>query len=216
MSEASIRVVLIDDHGIVRQGLRSILELDHTIEVVGEAGDTPEGIELLAALQPDIVLLDLSIGRHGPARGLDACQTISTQYPHVNVIVLTTFMEEHLALQAMRNGAKGYLLKDVDAVDLIRMLKAVQRGEAALDTRITPFVLKQLRSHPTGPAVLDLTQREKDVIRHVAAGSTNREIGTQLSISQSTVKYHLRNIMHKLNVNHRTEVVYAATKLGLV
>ena len=212
-----IRVMLIDDHGIVRQGLRSILELAPDIAIVGEADDPEPALSMLDELAPDIVLLDLSIGRYGPDRGLQACRTISERYPHMRVIVLTTFWEEHLVLQALESGAKGYLLKDVDAKDLLKMIRAVSRGEAAIDSRVTPLILKNLSQSRRGRAsTLDLTDREKEVTRLLAAGKSNRQIGIQLSISESTVKYHLRNIMRKLDVGHRTEVVYVAGKLGLL
>jgi len=212
-----IRVMLIDDHGIVRQGLRAILELEQGIAVVGEANDLAGALPLLAELQPHIVLLDLSLGSGGTARGLEACKLISTRYPEIGVIILTTFLEERLVLQAIENGAKGYILKDVDAVDLVKMIWAVSRGEGAIDTRITPLVLKNLSAgHGARKSAHDLTDREKEVIRLLAGGHSNRQIGIALSISESTVKYHLRNIMDKLDVRRRTEVVYAAGKLGLL
>src|SRR5689334_4362292 len=144
---------------------------------------------MLDELAPDIVLLDLSIGRYGPERGLQACRTISERCPHIRVIVLTTFWEEHLVLQALESGAKGYLLKDVDARDLLKMIRAVSRGEAAIDSRVTPLVLKNLSQSRRGrAATLELTDREKEVTRLLAAGKSNRQIGIQLSISESTVK----------------------------
>ncbi len=209
--------MLIDDHGIVRQGLRSILELDPGIQVVAEAEDAPPALLMLEELQPDIVLLDLSIGQYGPARGLEACETISTRYPAIGVIVLTTFLDERFVMQAIQAGAKGYVLKEVDAVDLIRIIRAVSRGEGCIDMRLTPTVLKNIAGAAQAPAPpTELSEREKELIRHLAAGHSNREIGTRMCISESTVKYHLRNIMSKLEVYHRTEVVYAASKLGLV
>jgi two-component system response regulator DevR len=214
----SIRVMLIDDHGIVRQGLRSILELEQGIEVVGEAGDHIAGFGEVERLQPDIVLLDLSLGPDGAVRGLEACQQISSHFSDIGVIILTTFLEEHLVLQALRNGAKGYILKDVDARELAGMIRAVQRGEAALDTRISALVLKHVPGMQSSERnmALDLSEREKEVLRLMAAGYSNRKIGEQICISQSTVKYHVRNIMNKLDVRHRTEVIYAASKLGLI
>jgi two-component system, NarL family, response regulator DevR len=212
-----IRLFLIDDHLIVRQGLRSILELESGLIVVGEADDTPAALPLIDELRPDIVLLDLSIGRYGPSRGLEACRTITSRFPSMGVIILTTFLEEQLVLQAIQSGAKGYVLKDVDAIDLAKMIRAVHRGEAAIDTRITPLVLKHVagvRDQSQNP--IQWSERERDVIRLLAAGRSNRQIGLDLNISESTVKYHLRNIMDKLNVRARTEVVYAAGKLGLL
>lgn len=212
-----IRLFLIDDHLIVRQGLRSILELESGLRVVGEADDTPAALPLIDELRPDIVLLDLSIGRYGPQRGLDACRAITTRFPAIGVIILTTFLEEQLVLQAIQSGAKGYVLKDVDALDLAKMIRAVHRGEAAIDTRITPLVLKHVAGvRPESQNAIQWSEREREVIRLLAAGRSNRQIGLDLNISESTVKYHLRNIMDKLNVRARTEVVYAAGKLGLL
>jgi DNA-binding NarL/FixJ family response regulator len=163
------------------------------------------------------VLLDLSLGTHGPTAGLDACRAITARYPAVGVIILTTFLDERLVLEAIESGAKGYVLKDVDAVDLIRMIRAVSRGEAAIDTRITSLVLRTVANRGAAqPAPPQLSGRELEVVRLLKDGHSNREIGAQLHLSESTVKYHLRNIMDKLAVRHRTEVVYAASKLGLV
>ncbi|HEX5689637.1 MAG TPA: response regulator transcription factor [Roseiflexaceae bacterium] len=212
-----IRLLLVDDHSIVRQGLRSILDLEQGISVVGEADNPQAALEAVATLQPDIVLLDLSLGTHGTTAGLEICRAIRAGYPQTNVIVLTTFLEEQLVVQAIRYGAKGYVLKDVDAVDLIKSVRAVSRGESALDTRSATLVMNNLSSAPdtrTPPA--SLTERELEVIRLLAQGHSNRAIGEQIAISESTVKFHVRNIMRKLGANHRTEIVYTAGKLGLV
>lgn len=213
----AIRLVIIDDHSIVRHGLRSILELEQDIVVVGEGGDGEAALRIIDEYSPDIVLLDLSLGKRGTAGGLEVCQAITAQYPHTAVIVLTTFLEERLVLQAIRTGVKGYVLKDVDAVDLIRLIRAVYRGESALDTRSAAFVMKNFLSGCSSTnASLDLTEREMEVIRLLGHGYSNREIGERIAISESTVKFHVRKIMRKLDVNHRTEIVYAAGKLGLI
>ncbi|MCG8350654.1 MAG: response regulator transcription factor [Chloroflexales bacterium] len=213
----SIRLMIIDDHSIIRHGLRSILELEPDIQVVGEANDGEAALRLLGELNPDIVLLDLSLGRHGTAAGLELCQTITSAHPDTGVIVLTTFLEERLVVQAIRNGAKGYVLKDVDAVDLSKLIRAVYRGESALDTRSAAFVMKSFLSGGSSPQVLlELTEREMAVIQLLGQGYSNKEIGEQIAISESTVKFHVRKIMRKLNVHHRTEVVYTAGKLGLI
>lgn len=212
-----IRLMIIDDHSIVRHGLRSILELEHGIEVVGEADDPSAALHVLEEISPDIVLLDLSLGGRGTVEGLEMCQIITSRYPRTGVIVLTTFLEEYLVLQAIRSGAKGYVLKDVDAVDLVKIVRAVYRGESALDTRSAAMVMKNfLANNDLQNPSLDLTAREMEVIRLLGKGFSNREIGEQISISESTVKFHVRKIMRKLNVNHRTEIVYAAGKLGLI
>lgn len=216
MSEV-IRLVIIDDHAIVRHGLRSILELEREIEVVGEADDSATALQIIAEQQPAIALLDLSLGTQGTGGGIDLCRTITACFPETSVIVLTTFLEEDLVLRAIRSGAKGYVLKDVDAVDLVKSVRAVSRGESALDTRTATLVMKNLSAQPEHhDPVGDFTERELSVTRLLAQGYSNKEIGERIAISESTVKFHLRNVMRKLNVHNRAEVVYAAGKLGLL
>ncbi len=210
-----IRLMIVDDHAIVRHGLRSILELEPGIMVAGEAGDAATALALIAQEHPDVVLLDLSLGAQGVDGGLELCQTICADHPRTSVIVLTTFLDDQLVLRAIRSGARGYVLKDVDAFDLIKSVRAVHRGESALDTRTASLVMKSL-SNPGEPQETLLTEREHQVLRLLACGLSNREIGEQIAISESTVKFHLRNIMRKLNVHHRAEVVYVAGKLGLL
>ncbi len=214
---ARIRLIIIDDHSIVRHGLRSILELEQGLEVVGEASDATSALAMLSSVQPDIVLLDLSLGGRGTTEGLEICRSITLQYPQMAVIILTTFLEEYLVMQAIRNGARGYVLKDVDAVDLVKIVRAVYRGESALDTRSAALVMKNvLTGSNFQQPILDLTEREMEVIRLLGKGHSNREIGEHIAISESTVKFHVRKIMRKLDVNHRTEIVYTAGKLGLI
>lgn len=211
-----IRLIIVDDHSIVRHGLRSILELEPGIAIVGEANDERSALQAVVAHQPDIVLLDLSLSGGSAADGIAVCRTITTRFPGTGVIILTTFLNDQLVLQAIRSGAKGYVLKDVDAVDLIKSVRAVSRGESALDTRTAAMVMKNIGGWQ-GVAQTDmLTARELDVVRLIAKGFTNRLIGEQIAISESTVKFHLRNVMRKLDVSHRTEVVYAAGKRGLL
>lgn len=213
-SAARIRVVIIDDHPIVREGLRSILELESDIAVVGHATNAAEALDTVAAERPDVVLLDLKLGDDGPATGLGVCSAIVGRFPEVGVVVLTTFHDQTLVLDALRRGAKGYVLKDVDVVDLVKIIRAVRRGESGFDSRSASLVVRSLRQGDgTGPK---LTKRELEIIRLLAQGLTNREIGKVALISVSTVKFHLRSIMTKLAVRHRAEVVYAAAKLGLL
>lgn len=216
MSEV-IRLVIIDDHAIVRHGLRSILELEREIEVVGEAEESGAALRVIAEQNPDIALLDLSLGAQGTAGGIGLCQTITSCFPATSVIVLTTFLDEDLVLRAIRSGAKGYVLKDVDAVDLVKSLRAVRHGESALDARTATLVMKNLSVQPEPhDHGNELTDRELAVTRLLAQGYSNREIGERIAISESTVKFHLRNVMRKLEAHNRTEVVYAAGKLGLL
>lgn len=209
---AHIRVVIVDDHTIVREGLKSILELESDIAVVGQAGRPEEALHAVAAKSPDIVLLDLKLGEDGPAIGLGLCSDIVGRFPQVGVVVLTTFHDQTLVLGALRRGARAYVLKDVDVVDLVKIIRAVRRGESGFDTRSAALVVRSLVQD--GQAEPNLTKREIEIIRLLAQGFTNREIGNVALISESTVKFHLRSIMAKLAVHHRAEVVYAAAKLG--
>jgi DNA-binding NarL/FixJ family response regulator len=212
-----IRLLIVDDHTIVRQGLRSILELEPGIEVIAEASDGEGALEAVERHRPDIVLLDLSLSGGNNAEGLEVCRVITARYPQIGVIILTTFLEERLVVQAIKSGAKGYVLKDVDAVDLVKNVRAVSRGDSALDTRSASLVMRNLagaQREETGAH--QLSERELVVVRLLARGFSNRAIGAQIAISESTVKFHLRNVMRKLGVHHRTEVVYAASKSGLL
>lgn len=212
-----IRLMIVDDHSIVRHGLRSILELEQGIEVVGEADSGRVALGMLDSVMPDIVLLDLSLGERGTAEGIDVCQMITTGYPQTGVIVLTTFLEERLVLQAIRSGARGYVLKDVDAIDLVKIVRAVNRGESALDTRSAALVMRNVLSDENvGQPALEFTEREMEIMHLLRQGFSNRQIGDHIAISASTVKFHIRKIMRKLDVNHRTEIVYTAGKLGLI
>lgn len=208
-----IRVVIVDDHTIVREGLRSILELETDIAVVGHAARPDEALATIGTADPDVVLLDLKLSEDGPATGLDLCGDIVARYPEVGVVVLTTFHDQALVLEALRRGAKGYVLKDVDVVDLVKIIRAVRRGESGFDSRSASLVVRSLSEKDGEPR---LTGREVEIIRLLAQGLTNREIGRVALISDSTVKFHVRGIMRKLSVHHRAEVVYAAAKLGLL
>lgn len=209
-----IRVVIVDDHTIVREGLRSILELEQDIAVVGHAARPDEAMDTVAAQQPDVVLLDLKLSEDGPASGLGLCSAIVGRFPEVGVVVLTTFHDQTLVLDALRRGAKGYVLKDVDVVDLVKIIRAVRRGESGFDTRSASLVVRSLSQRDGAGA--KLTKREIEIIRLLARGLTNAEIGKVALISDSTVKFHVRSIMGKLAVHHRAEVVYAAAKLGIL
>ncbi len=199
-----IRVVIVDDHTIVREGLRSILELESDIVVVGQAAGPVEALETVAAARPDVVLLDLKLSEDGPATGLRLCGDLVDRFPSVGVVVLTTFHEQALVMDALRRGARGYVLKDVDVVDLLKIIRAVRAGS---------LMVHAMSEKDVGSP---LTKRELEIVRLLARGLTNREIGKAALITDSTVKFHVRGIMRKLAVHHRTEVVYAATKLGIL
>jgi DNA-binding NarL/FixJ family response regulator len=212
---APIRILVVDDHTIVRQGLRSILELEPDFTVVGEAADAAAAISDTAQLRPDVVLLDLKLSDSAPAEGLDVCATLRDQQPAVRIVVLTTFLDQKLLVGALQRGASGYVLKDVDAVELARIIRTVHRGESGFDGRSARLVVRSLTGQPAAPARL-LSERELEVVRLVARGATNVQAARDLFVSESTVKYHLRLAMRKIGAKDRTELVYRAGAQGLL
>lgn len=213
-----VRILVVDDHTIVRQGLRSILDLEPDFTVVGEAADAPQAIEQTARLRPDVVLLDLMLSDREPAEGLDVCAELRAKFDDVSVVVLTTFLDERLLLGALRRGASGYALKDVDTVELARIIRTVHGGQCAFDPRSAELAVRSLTGQPgrPGPPAGVLTNRELEVVRLVAQGATNLRVARELFVSESTVKYHLRTAMRKLGVSDRTELVYRASARGLL
>jgi DNA-binding NarL/FixJ family response regulator len=212
---ATLRVLLVDDHAIVRRGLRSILELEPDISVVAEAGGRSEALRALERAQPDVILLDLKLSAERDAEGLELCTEILERRPESHVVVLSTFLDEGLLNQALRRGAKAYVLKEVDVDTLVRIIRAVSRGESGFDSRSAELV-RALAAGTSAAATPMLTGREREVVELVAQGLTNREIGARIFVSESTVKFHLRNVMNKLRVSRRAEVAYAAGERGLL
>lgn len=208
------RLVLVDDHAMVRQGLRSMLEREPDLVVVGEAGDAEGALETVAETAPDVVVLDLKLGSDAPD-GLAVCAALTSRHPDVAVVVLTTFLDEQLVVEAVRRGARGYVLKDVDVAELVRLIRAVQRGEEGFDSR-TVRVMRRTLATGNVPLPAEVSARELQVARLIGAGRSNREIGEALAITESTVKFHVRNLMRKLGAARRAEVVYEATKRGLL
>lgn len=211
-----IRIALVDDHSIVRQGVRSILEREQGLEVVGEASSLPSALSMVAATSPDIVLLDLKLSTDGNVEGLELSRMLTQRHPGIGVLVLTTFLDERLVVQAIQHGAMGYVLKDVDAVELIRSIRAVHRGESAFDSHSAAMVVRSLHGNGQTNRHERLTDREQQVLQLLARGMSNIAIGKKLFISETTVKFHVSNLMRKLEVSRRAEAVYAASKLGLI
>lgn len=212
---AQARVLLVDDHAIVRRGLRSILELEPDISVVAEASGRSDALAAIDRAQPDIVLLDLKLSSDHDAEGLELCSEILERRPDSNVVILSTFLNEDLLNQALRRGAKAYVLKEVDVVELVRIIRAVSRGGTAFDGRSAALV-RALVAGEGATAEPAFTDREREVTRLLARGLTNREIGGRIFVSESTAKFHVRNVMRKLGVHSRAEVAYAAGKRGLL
>lgn len=212
---APIRLVIVDDHAIIRQGLRTMLERDDDMVVVGEAGTVEEARRTVDEHRPDVVLLDLKLGDDDDA-GLTVCRQLKADDPDVRVLVLTTFLNERLVVEAIRSGAKGYVLKDVDADALVRSIRDVRAGQSAFDSHAAAVVVKSLAAEPRAADAVTFTARESEVVKLLAHGMSNRQIGQTLFISETTVKFHLHNVMDKLGVKRRAEVVFRSGQLGLL
>lgn len=208
------RIVLVDDHAIMRQGLRAVLDREADLAVVGEAGTADSAAAAVATTRPHVVLLDLKLTTGPQTDGLDLCKRLTSAHPGLGVLVLTTFAEDRLVVDAVQAGARGYVVKDVDTTELVRAIRAVSRGESAFDARSASAMVRSLNGPPAGHE--RLTERELEVLRLLARGLSNRAIGKELYISETTVKFHVSNVMRKLLVSRRAEAVYAASKLGLL
>lgn len=212
-----LRVLIADDHALVRSGFASLLTA-HDIEVVGEASSGPEAVVLVHRTRPDIVLMDIKMPDGG---GLEATQLIRAEMPDVKVVMVTAFDDDDGLFDAMKYGAAGYVLKNVKAEDFISLLSRVMQGEVVVSPWIASRIVKELlndreRCRGGRSRQSELTKREKEVLSLVASGGSNKDIASSLSVSDNTVKYHLRNIMEKLELKNRAQLgVYAATK-GLV
>lgn len=213
--QGQIDIVLVDDHAIVRQGLRSVLEREADLRVVGEAGTSAQALAVVATSRPDIVLLDLRLSPSSENEGIDLCARLTGAHPGSSVLVLTTVIDDHLVLEAIHKGARGYVVKEVDTSELVRAIRAVSRGESAFDSRSAAAMVRGINAETAGGS-RHLTEREQDVLRLLARGLSNRAIGKQLFISETTAKFHVCNLMRKLQVSRRAEAVYVASKEGFI
>jgi DNA-binding NarL/FixJ family response regulator len=209
-----VRIVLVDDHAIVRHGLRSVLEREGDLEIVGEASTAAEAMTVIERTAPAIVLLDLKLSTGDDTEGLELCSQLTTRYPRLAVLVLTTFLDDSLVVAAVQHGARGYVVKDVDTTELLRSIRAVARNESAFDSRSAAAMARSVRLPSSGQPMF--TDREMSVLRLLARGMSNRHIGAELYISETTVKFHVRNIMRKLDAGSRAEAVYEASKMGVI
>ncbi|MEY2513065.1 MAG: hypothetical protein QOJ89_423 [bacterium] len=209
-----IRVLVVDDHAVVRQGLRTFLELQDDIDVVGEAADGEQALAAAAALEPDVVLMDLVMPQ---LDGVSAIERLRERAPATRVIVLTSFLDEDKVLPAVRAGAAGYLLKDVQPAELVRAIRMVDRGEALLHPRVAARVLREVAGDGARAGRHGLlTARELEVLALLARGRANKAIAHDLGVAEKTVKTHVGNILAKLGLSDRTQAALYAVREGLV
>jgi DNA-binding NarL/FixJ family response regulator len=217
----SIRVAIADDHAVVRQGLRTFLELQDDMEVVGEAVDGADAVALVERTAPDVVLLDLVMPR---VDGIEATRRIRERAPETRILVLTSFADDHTVLPAIRAGAAGYLLKDVQPPELAAAIRTVHAGEALLAPAVATMLVEQLAAEdghggPVAPARAErahLTPRELEVLGELVRGRANKAIAFELGVSERTVKTHVSNILGKLGFTDRTQAAVYAVEHGLV
>ncbi len=208
------RLMIVDDHEVVRMGLRAALEVEPDFTVVAEAGNGKEAIEKARAHQPDIVLMDV---RMDGMDGIEACREIRSEYPDTKVLMLTSFAEEETVVSALLAGAAGYVLKNVARSRLLEALRSVARGESLLDSKVTKGVLEKLVAGKDKAAPDDeLTPREREVLILIAEGATNKEIAQKLVVSENTARNHVSHILGKLGFSRRSEAAAYAAKKGLV
>jgi NarL family two-component system response regulator LiaR len=206
-----IRILVVDDHSVVRQGLRMFLGLDPDLEIIGEAADGAEAVRMAHELQPDVVLMDMLM----PVMdGIQATQRIRQELPDTEVIALTSVLEDNAVIGAVKAGAIGYLLKDTQSEELRRAIKAAAAGQVQLSPQAAARLMREVRI-PDTPAPQALTERENDVLRLLALGKANKEIARELYIGEKTVKTHVSNILLKLGVQSRTQAALYAAQNGL-
>ncbi|TAE58582.1 MAG: DNA-binding response regulator [Nostocales cyanobacterium] len=215
-----IKVLLVDDQNLIRQGLKALLELESDLEIVAEAENGEIAIELVAKLQPDVVLMDI---RMPIMDGVATTKEISSRFPNTKVLVLTTFDNDEYVKAALNNGAMGYLLKDTPSEELAAAIRAVDKGYSQLGPGIVNKLLSQFPPTPANqtpsipPGLSELTPREKEVLQLIATGASNREIAQNLYISEGTVKNHVTNILNRLELRDRTQAaILANTFLSLL
>jgi DNA-binding NarL/FixJ family response regulator len=210
-----MKVIICDDQAIVRDGLAMLLKLEPDIEIVGSAEDGAEAVEMVADKGPDLILMDLKMPI---MNGVEATRQIKMEHPEVKVLVLTTYADDEWVFDAIQAGASGYLLKDTPREELIKAVRGTAAGKTYLDAAVAGKVLEQVSSRQTQPATLitaKLTQREVEVLRLIAKGSSNADIADRLSLSDGTVRNHVSAILSKLGVSDRTQAAVIAIQHGL-
>jgi DNA-binding NarL/FixJ family response regulator len=203
-------VFLLDDHEVVRRGVRELLEAEDDLEVVGEAGTAEEAYGRIPATSPNVAILDV---RLPDGDGIEVCREIRSKHPDIACLMLTSYADDEALFAAIMAGAAGYVLKQVRGTDLVDGVRRVGRGESLLDPSVTTRVLERLR-HPAPDELADLTDQERRILDHIAEGMTNRQIGEQLFLAEKTVKNYVSNVLAKLGMSRRAEAAAYAARLA--
>lgn len=212
---AKQRILLVDDHEVVRLGLKTLLDHHEQFDVVGEASSAREALEMVTELHPEVVVMDI---RLPGTSGIEACEEITTRFPETRVIMLTSYAEDEMLFSAIRAGASGYVLKQIGGEDLVRALEAIGRGESMLDPAVTQRVFQEVRRavrEEEASAFAHLSQQEKHVLLLVSEGRTNREIAKALFLGEGTVRNYVSSILSKLGVSNRAEAAAFAVEHNL-
>jgi DNA-binding NarL/FixJ family response regulator len=211
-----IRVLLADDHALFRQGLRQLLELEDDIEVIGDASTGGEAHQKVRELHPDVVLMDINMP---DMDGISATRAILAEYPEISIVILTMYREDDYAFQAVRAGARGYLLKNAGSQDVVRAVRVTSQGASMVDPTLVPSLLREfhrLVNNPSAPKVERLNDREMTLLRMLVDGKSNKEIATELDLAESTVKNNLSLLFQKLGARDRTQAAVYAIARGLL
>jgi DNA-binding NarL/FixJ family response regulator len=212
---AKYRIIIVDDHEVVRLGLKSLLERHPQFDIVGEAATAREALEKVSRQKPDVVLMDI---RLPGMSGIEACEEITKNYPETKVVMLTSYAEDEMLFSAIRAGASGYVLKQIGGEDLVKAIESVGRGEAMLDSAVTQRVFQEVRKavkDEEASAFANLSQQEKNVLLLVSEGRTNREIAKLLFLGEGTVRNYVSSILSKLGVSNRAEAAAYAVEHNL-
>lgn len=206
---ATIRVYLLDDHAVVRRGLRAVLELEDDIEVVGESGTVAEAIPQILELAPDVAVLD---GRLPDGHGIEVCRQVRSANPQIRALILTSFDDDEALVNAILAGAGGYVLKQVDESALVNGIRAVRQGQSLIDPAVAMRVIERMRGGDSADGMSRLTEVESQILDLIAEGLTNRQIGERLYLAEKTVKNHVTSLLAKLGVQRRTQAAVLASQ----
>ncbi|MDY7080276.1 MAG: response regulator transcription factor [Chloroflexota bacterium] len=208
-----IRIVIVDDHEIVRRGISAILQSDPEVQVVGEAADGKEALRVVRETQPDVALVDVRLPE---ISGIELCYHIQREAPQAQVLILTGYLDGSLVRECIHAGAKGYVLKDVASTDLRRSIRGLVRGESPVDPRAARMMIHWLQEGPETDIPDHFTLREIEILRLIAEGLTNRDIAERICLSENTVKTYIQGLYQKLDAHNRIEAVMRATRWGLL